>query len=62
MTFKGYTFFEHTYPIESGYKGYILNQKGNIVAFVKLDGRIISFEEEEERRNRNEKHLTKNRQ
>ena len=46
--FEEYTFFEHTYPIESGYKGYILNNKGNIVAVVKLDGRIISFEEERE--------------
>lgn len=45
--FEGYSFFEHTYPIESGYKGYILNEKGNIVAVVKLDGRIIGFEDEE---------------
>lgn len=39
--FEGYTFFEHANPIQSGYKGYILNEKGNIIAYIKLDGKIL---------------------
>ena len=56
--FEGYTFFEHTNPIQSGYKGYILNEKGNIVAYIKLDGRILCRSTKERGIN-NERSLTK---
>lgn len=41
-----YTFFEHTNRIEAGLIGYILNKNGEIVAHIKLDGRIVSVDQE----------------
>lgn len=41
-----YTFFEHTDRIEAGLIGYILNKNGEIIAHIKLDGRIISVDQE----------------
>lgn len=39
---NAYRFIDHSNPIKTGYKGYILNENGNIFAYVKLDGRIIT--------------------
>jgi len=57
--FDGYTFFEHPNPIQSGVKGYILNNRGNIVAYIKLSGNIVSKESEEGRMN-NERDTQRN--
>lgn len=39
---KGLVFQEYRNPIQVGWKGWIENNKGNIVAFIKLDGRVVT--------------------
>lgn len=44
--FKGCIYMKHTNPIKEGKQGFILNKEGHVIAFVKLDGSIISIERE----------------
>lgn len=39
---KGLVFEEYRNPITVGWKGWIENAAGNVIAFVKLDGRIVT--------------------
>jgi hypothetical protein len=38
---KNLVFQEYKNPVAAGWKGWIENAKGNVVAFVKLDGRVV---------------------
>lgn len=42
---EGLVFQEYRNPITTGWKGWIENREGNVIAFVKLDGRIIEWKE-----------------
>ena len=46
--FQGYRFVKHVNPIQSNVQGWIENEHGNIVAVVKLDGRIVEPNYEED--------------
>lgn len=45
--FEGCRYFQHTNPVKSGYNGYILNEEGRIIGYVKLDGTIVDYQTEE---------------
>lgn len=35
-------YVEHNNPIQAGFKGFILNEKGNVIAYIKLCGGITT--------------------
>jgi hypothetical protein len=44
---QGLKFEAYADPLNTGWIGWIENPKGNVVAFIKLDGRIITDWEEQ---------------
>ena len=46
--FKGCKFIKHINPMVSGWVGWIENEQGNIIAIIKVDGRIEEPKYEEE--------------